>query len=71
MMSFIQQENPGRKDQTWFSKKKLLELIETLHPRTLNWEKNFKLKTFEDMYYQMIAFPERNFFGILLLPVLF
>lgn len=51
----------------FLKRKKILELIETLDSRTINWKKNLSLKTFENTYYQVIAFPKRNFFGILML----
>lgn len=49
----------------------MLEFIETLGSRTINWKKNFSLKTFKNTCCQVIAFPERNLFGILMLPALF
>jgi len=70
-MSIIQQENLRVEPKFIFLNKKKLELMETLGSRTVNWKKNFNLKTFENMYCQMIAFPESNLFRLLMLPVLF
>ena len=70
-MSIIQQENLRVEPKFIFLNKKKLELMETLGSRTVNWKKNFNLKTFENTYCQMIAFPESNLFRLLMLPVLF
>ena len=37
--------------------------METLGSRTVNWKKNFNLKTFQNTYCQMIAFPESSLLG--------
>ena len=72
MISIIQQENFRVEPKFIFlKKKKMLEFIETLGSRTINWKKNFSLKTFKNTYCQVIAFPERNLFGISMLPALF
>lgn len=69
---YIQQESLRVEPKfSFLKKKKMLELMETLGSRTVNWKKNFNLKTFENTYCQMIAFPESNLFRLLMLPVLF
>lgn len=54
---------PQGRTKVYFLKKKKLELMETLGSRTVNWTKNFNLKTFQNTYCQMIAFPESSLLG--------